>query len=128
MKRKSLAAVIAAILLIGTVTGVSAVTANRTIEISEGVSVYMDGKEIQMTDQQGNPVSAFIYDGTTYLPARAISEANGNDVAWDGDAYRVDITSHTSDASDPNAARVCAEEDKYLIFEVHPYLSCGRPA
>ena len=118
MKRKALAVTVAAVLLIGAVTGVSAVTASRTIEVSEGVSVYMDGKEIQMTDQQGNPVGAFIYDGTTYLPARAISEANGNDVAWDGDAYRVDITSHTSDASDPNAARVCAEEDKYLIFEV----------
>ncbi len=72
----------------------------------------------EMTDVNGNAVDAFVYDGTTYLPARAISEANGNIVSWDGEAGRVDITSSGSDSENPNAAHVAAEEDKYYTFEL----------
>lgn len=56
----------------------------KTIDVTVGVSVFMNGKELEMKDVNGNDVDAFVYDGTTYLPARAISEANGNSVAWDG--------------------------------------------
>ena len=53
-----------------------------------------------MTDVNGNPVSGFVYDGTTYVPARAISEANGKDVTWDQQTGTVYITDHeTTDES-----------------------------
>lgn len=64
----------------------------RNIDVTDGVSVFMNGEALNMTDAQGNPVEAFVYDGTTYLPARAISEANGKNVSWDGETGRVDIT------------------------------------
>ena len=40
----------------------------REITVKDGVSVYMNGEEITMTDADGNTVDAFVYNGTTYLP------------------------------------------------------------
>ena len=78
----------------------------------------MDGNELEMTDVNGNPVDAFVYDGTTYLPARAISEANGNTVSWDGEEGRVDITSSENTGENPNAARLIDQDDRYFIFDL----------
>lgn len=77
--------------------GTIAVTAlafgsQRSITINDGVNVYMNGEKLEMTDVDGNSVSAFVYDGTTYLPARAISEANNKNVEWDGETGSVYIT------------------------------------
>lgn len=92
---------------------------SRTIDVTDGVSVYMDGNELEMKNEEGKDVDAFIYDGTTYLPARAISEANGNSVKWDGGSGRVNITSNKPKSKkNPNLANVAAEEDKYYIFEL----------
>lgn len=114
--KKFLALVTAAVILFGTVS-VTAGT-KQIIEIDNGVEVYMNGEKIAMTDEQGNHVDAFIYNGTTYLPARAVSEANGNEVSWNKDNSRVDITDLSDEGSNPNLARVAAEEDKYYIFEL----------
>lgn len=78
----------------------------------------MDGNEVEMTDVNGNAVDAFVYDGTTYLPARAISEANGNTVSWDSEAGRVDIKSNETNSENPNAARLINQEDRYFIFDL----------
>lgn len=45
-----------------------------------GVSVTVDGKPVDMKDVNGNPVQPVIIDSTTYLPVRAVSEANGLNV------------------------------------------------
>lgn len=37
----------------------------------------MDNKELCMKDVNDNSIDAFVYDGTTYVPARAISDSNG---------------------------------------------------
>lgn len=42
------------------------------------------------------PVEAQIVNGRTLVPVRAISEALGAEVLWNGDTYEVDITSTTS--------------------------------
>lgn len=92
---------------------------DRTIDVTEGVSVYMDGNKLEMKNEEGEDVEAFVYDGTTYLPARAISEANGNSITWNGETGRVDITSMKEEnKNNPNLANVAAEEDKYYIFEL----------
>ncbi len=61
--------------------------ARRTETISvvyDNIQVYMDGKLVDLKDANGNKVEPFIYNGTTYLPVRAISQAMGKDVSWDG--------------------------------------------
>lgn len=55
------------------------------------VTVELDGKVIECTDANGNPVSPLLINGTTYLPVRAIANALGLDVQWDGATQSVFI-------------------------------------
>lgn len=54
-----------------------------TLDYSD-ISIMIDGEEITPTDVNGKHVEPFIIDGTVYLPLRAVSEALGCDVEWDG--------------------------------------------
>lgn len=113
--------ILAIITTLSVITGTAAAATygiQRTIDVTGSVSVFMDGSELEMADVNGNPVDAFVYDGTTYLPARAISEANGNTVSWDGEEGRVDITSSENAGENPNAARLIDQDDRYFIFEL----------
>lgn len=51
------------------------------------IKVLIDGKQL-LTDKE-----PFIYDGTTYLPVRAVGEAVGKDVSWDGKTNTVLLNS-----------------------------------
>ena len=53
------------------------------------VKIYIDEKKIDPKDANGNTVEPFICDGTTYLPVRAVGEAFGKVVAWDGSTNSV---------------------------------------
>jgi len=48
------------------------------------IKLYVDGVLITPKDANGNIVEPFIYNGTTYLPVRALSEALNKRVTWDG--------------------------------------------
>jgi hypothetical protein len=61
------------------------------------IRLYIDGQRITPADANGNTVEPFIVDGTTYLPVRAVAEAFGKDVEWDGDAYAVYIGARTTE-------------------------------
>ena len=54
-----------------------------------GIRIVIDGQELHPTDASGNPVSPMIYNGTTYLPVRAVASALGKAVYWDGPNYTV---------------------------------------
>lgn len=47
----------------------------KQITVSTGVNIYVDDKKLNPVDANGNPVEVFIYNGTTYLPVRAIADA-----------------------------------------------------
>lgn len=51
--------------------------------VYNGIRLYIDGKEITPKDASGNTIEPFIYNGTTYLPVRAVGEAIGKSVEWD---------------------------------------------
>lgn len=57
--------------------------------MNEGVKIVVDGKELIPTDVTGKKVEPLIYQGTTYLPVRAVSNALGKAVYWDGPNYTV---------------------------------------
>lgn len=59
--------------------------------IYNNIKIFVDGAEIIPKDANGNTVEPFIYNGTTYLPARAISNALGQEVEWVGDTQSVYI-------------------------------------
>lgn len=69
---------LSAALLMGTVT----YAANT-------VRIVIDNKELIPTDVNGNRVDPIIVDGTTYLPVRALANAFGKAVYWDGPTHTV---------------------------------------
>lgn len=56
---------------------------NRTIEIEDGIGISINGAVFIPKDVAGKQVPVFIYNGTTYVPVRAIGEAMGLDVQYD---------------------------------------------
>lgn len=74
--------------LIGALCASSIVLAKNaveTIEVSyDNIRIFMDGEEVQPKDANGQTVEPFIYNGTTYLPVRAVGTAIGKEVSWDG--------------------------------------------
>ncbi len=70
--------ILTAIMLVGTVS-----YAYNTVRI------VIDNKEIIPTDADGNRVDPIIIDGTTYLPVRAVANAFGKAVYWDGETSTV---------------------------------------
>ncbi len=64
---------------------------NKTIQVATGVSLYINDQKLDPKDPNGNPVEPFILDGTTYLPVRAVSEALGVPIQWEGSTWSVYI-------------------------------------
>lgn len=59
----------------------------RTLENVKvgGIRIVIDNKEFTCTDANGAVVEPMIYNGTTYIPVRAVSTAFGKAVYWDGE-------------------------------------------
>ena len=63
---------------------------SKTVEIFfKDIKISIDGEYIEPKDAEGNKVEPFVLDGTTYLPVRAVAEAIGMDVEWDGETNTV---------------------------------------
>lgn len=86
---------------------------NSTLaEIFRGVTVYVDGTKVEPKNAEGGPADPFIVDNSTYLPARAISDALGAEISWDEATYNVYIDTLKAD---PKAAEYLTE-----YFKVEP--------
>lgn len=62
--------------------------------VQGGIKLFVDGKLSVPKDAQGKTVEPFIYDGTTYLPLRAVSDVLTNStkpVKWDSASSSVYI-------------------------------------
>ncbi len=92
--KKRLQGLIAGV-LIGAMLASGVVFAKQISETAElfynNIKIYIDGGEIVPKDANGNVVEPFTMNGTTYLPVRAISNAFGKDVEWDGATQSVYI-------------------------------------
>lgn len=95
MKRGSfIAGLLTGILLLGMFSSAFAMTGKQTLEIDySDIQIILDGNKITPSDAIGNPVEPFSYNGTTYLPVRAVSNALGLDVDWDATTHSVILTS-----------------------------------
>lgn len=56
-------------------------------EITEKVTIVVDGKEITPTDNNGEAVETIIHDGVVYLPVKTVADATGRAFHWDGPSY-----------------------------------------
>ncbi len=100
---------LAAALVLG--VGGAAVAAGRTIEVTDGMKVTVNGVPFTPKDANGKPVALFAYGGTTYAPIRAFSKAAGLMVEYDGTTQTAQITTPDYVAQyDPSAANYLTPE------------------
>ena len=84
-----------------TLTGLLAVSAAAmgstpvqvTAEVRPSVAILVDGVERTFYDASGKEVHAIYYNGTHYLPVRAIGELMGKNVNWDGSTRTITLSS-----------------------------------
>ncbi len=71
---------------------------SETIKVTyDNIRILIDGKEYHPTDVNGNTVEPFIYNGTTYLPVRAIANAFDKEVDWEAQTSTVTLGSKNYD-------------------------------
>lgn len=75
--------------MITATTGFAINTTTLYDVVTNGIRIVIDGKQLNPTDANGNPVEPMIYNGTTYLPVRAVANAFDKAVYWDGPEYTV---------------------------------------
>lgn len=91
MKREKIKTFLLGVITTVIVSGVITVFA-ATIDVElGGIRIFLDGEEQTLTDVNGDVVEPMIYNGTTYVPVRAVSEFFGKQVDWDEAEYSVYI-------------------------------------
>lgn len=112
MKKSSFfAGFLSALILFGIGGTALAYQAQATLDYP-GITVTLDGEALDLRDAQGNKVDPFTMNDTTYLPVRAISNALGLGVDWDGKTNTVILTSPENEWAD------YAVHDCYADFSV----------
>lgn len=80
------------------ITPVLASFKTTNIEVAYGgIKIFIDDDKITPRDTNGKEVVPFIFNGTTYLPVRAICDALDKPVSWDGKTKSIYIGKHSSD-------------------------------
>lgn len=95
MKKHRLHDIVLGMLLMALVMGLAIPALAATVKTIEAnymdIKLVVDGVPITPKDANGNVVEPFAFEGTTYLPVRAVGEALGKDVKWDGETKTVYI-------------------------------------
>ncbi len=105
------------VMLIISTTIVSAFAAStqKTITVTySGLKIVMDGELITPKDANGNVVAPFVFDGTNYLPLRALGNAFGysnDEIYWDSTTNTVYFTSAAEDEASTDV------DDSELTYE-----------
>ena len=87
------AGLLTAVLISGMAFSADAASLLKEIKVSiGGIQIYVDGNLKKPVDGNGNEVEPLIYNGTTYLPVRALTNMlTDKEVSWDGNAQAVYI-------------------------------------
>ena len=86
----------------------------KNVSISyNDIKITLNGKQITPKDANGNAVEPFILDGSTYLPVRAVGEALGLDVDWDGNTNTVILNDKKAETPAPKPETATKETKKF---------------
>lgn len=98
-KKTRITALVLCLLMLVGLLAVNAAAAEKpapkqvTAEVRPGVAILIDGAARTFYDAAGKEVHAVFYNGTHYLPVRAIGELMGKNVNWDGDTRTITLSS-----------------------------------
>ncbi len=90
-----------------------------TVEMRPSVKVVVDGMERTFYDATGKEVHVLYYNGTHYLPVRAIGELMGRNVNWDGASRTITLSSPRTAAA-TSGQPDNASKDKLITVEQRP--------
>ena len=81
---------------------VSSQSINETVNavLARDISFNLDGSSHEFTDSDGKTLYPLIYQGSSFLPVRAVSEAAGLEVDWDGNTRTIILNSGEQDLDD----------------------------
>jgi len=99
MKKSAFVASIAAASLLFGSVGAFAAGGIEKIQayLNHDITFTVDGKAWTPTDSDGNELAALIYEGSSYVPAKAVAEKMGGRVVWDGDTQTIKLTTPGTD-------------------------------
>lgn len=111
MKKDKLKGFLSGVVVTTLVLGLSltafAATGQSNITVGyNNIKVYVNEKLANLKDPNGNAIEPFTYNGTTYVPLRAVGEALGQNVTWDNSTksiYIGSVPSTTTPTSTPTA-------------------------
>jgi len=90
MKRSRIVALLLALVMVlGSVA--AAVGSSKNVTIYPGIGITVNGEKVTPVDANGKEVETFIYNDSTYLPVRYLSELLGWEVDWDGENRTVQL-------------------------------------
>ena len=78
--------------------------ASLDVRNDDGIGITLNGARFTPRDAAGKQVPVFLYNGTTYVPVRAISEAMGMDVSFNSATRTVQLTTADRTASQQGAS------------------------
>lgn len=113
-----IAGVLTTLLLVSSIcmAGASVANIQKTLEY-KNIQVSLDGKKLDLKDATGNAVEPFMLDGTNYLPVRALAEALGLDVSWDGSANTVVLkTAGAKTEETPATEKLVYDQNNVKIY------------
>ena len=95
-----------------------------TVRLDEDIKIYFDGDVQSFADVNGNTVYPLSYNGTTYLPVRAVSNLFGLVIDWDGTTNTVIIKSEDDEEFSEEVyedSEILVEGDEYDDEEFEEY-------
>ncbi len=101
-------------LMVGSVTTAFGKVSQMNIPVSyNNIKIVVDGKQLS-TDKE-----PFIFDGTTYLPVRAVGEAVGKVVSWDGATQTVTLSAKTEAPAETKKEETPAAASSKVVYDAN---------
>ena len=114
-KRTLIAAGLVGTLAVG-VAAADAVRRNITAELRPDITVELNGSKQSLKDGNGNAVYPIIYNGSTYLPVRAVGQLAGMNVNWDSNTQTVELDDNGSSTGTATGNYIGKERAKEIAL------------